>query len=281
MLRMISFKTEYTNLLANKNFYEQDFKDKNMHIYNCKEWCAKENFCQKYLTNAEINIDDFSFVNYLAYIFYPPLYFTGPIITFNSFMFQIKTQFKYLNGRSEKIYYLLRYIALFISFEIYNSLFYTNAVMTNSNNKHIRDKLDNYTLILSCFSLLIFLWFKFSVIWKGARLWAWLDGINTEENMNRCMMNNYCFQDFWRAWHRSFNQWLIRYIYIPLGGEKYMFIIIWILFSFVALWHDLSWDLLVWAWFICIFMIPEVFGRKYFYRKDVSCIYNYIAFIFE
>ena len=259
MLRMISFKTEYNNVLSSSNFYE----DTNQEKSNPCEDCVKEDYCQKYLVNAEVNVNDFSFVNYLAYIFYPPLYFSGPIITFNSFVYQMKTQTKYKNGWSDKIKYLFRYIVLFIGFEIFNNLFYVNALLTNKNNSHLLIGLDNHTLILGSFTLLIFIWFKFSVIWKGARLWAWLDGINTEENMNRCICNNYCFQDFWRAWHRSFNQWLIRYIYIPLGGEAYNMFNIWVVFSFVALWHDLSLELLIWAWFICLFMAPEVVGRKF------------------
>jgi len=31
----------------------------------------------------------YTFNNYLAYIFYPPLYIAGPIITFNDFMWQV------------------------------------------------------------------------------------------------------------------------------------------------------------------------------------------------
>ena len=30
------------------------------------------------------------------------------------------------------------------------------------------------------------------------------DDIEVPENMNRCMCNNYCFNGFWRAWHRGF-----------------------------------------------------------------------------
>lgn len=87
-------------------------------------------------------------------------------------------------------------------------------------------------------------------------------GIVPEENMNNCIFNNYCFEDFWRAWHKSFNQWLIKYIYIPLGGSRFKILSIWVVFTFVALWHDLKLELLLWAWFICICLVPEVSIKK-------------------
>jgi D-alanyl-lipoteichoic acid acyltransferase DltB (MBOAT superfamily) len=33
----------------------------------------------------------YSLVNYVAYVLYPPLYLAGPIITFNDFMWQVRT----------------------------------------------------------------------------------------------------------------------------------------------------------------------------------------------
>jgi D-alanyl-lipoteichoic acid acyltransferase DltB (MBOAT superfamily) len=84
------------------------------------------------------------------------------------------------------------------------------------------------------------------------------------------MYNNYCFEEFWRAWHRSFNVWLIKYIYLPLGGKNCKILNIWIVFSFVALWHDLKLNLLFWGWFICIFLIPEILVKNYLSQEKVQ-----------
>lgn len=51
--------------------------------------------------------------------------------------------------------------------------------------------------------------------WRFFRLWALVDGIDPPENVVRCMTNNYSANGFWRAWHRSFNLWLIRYVAHP------------------------------------------------------------------
>lgn len=46
--------------------------------------------------------------------------------------------------------------------------------------------------------------------WRFFRLWSLLDGLDPPENMVRCMANNYSTLGFWRAWHRSYNLWVVR-----------------------------------------------------------------------
>jgi D-alanyl-lipoteichoic acid acyltransferase DltB (MBOAT superfamily) len=96
------------------------------------------------------------------------------------------------------------------------------------------------------------------------------DGIWTEENMVRCMSNNFSAQRFWKSWHRTFNRWLIRYVYIPLGGAKYFMLNMWVVFTFVALWHDIELKLLAWGWLICLFLLPEIIGSQVFSYSKVN-----------
>lgn len=107
---------------------------------------------------------------------------------------------------------------------------------------------------------LFYVWLKLMIIWRFFRLWAMADGIETIENMTRCMFDSYSTIEFWRVWHRSYNRWVIRYIYLPLGGARYRIWNIWPIFTFVAIWHDIQFRLLVWGWLICLFMLPEIIG---------------------
>lgn len=91
------------------------------------------------------------------------------------------------------------------------------------------------------------------------------------------MANNYSTMGFWRSWHRSYNLWIIRsvnplwkaffsnrslcirrYIFIPLGGSKHYILNTLLVFSFVALWHDLTFTLLAWGWLVSLFIVPEL-----------------------
>jgi hypothetical protein len=51
------------------------------------------------------------------------------------------------------------------------------------------------------------------------------------------------------------------YIYIPLGGAKNSVVSTALVFSFVALWHDLSFKLLIWGWLVVLFILPEMAAR--------------------
>ncbi len=47
-------------------------------------------------------------------------------------------------------------------------------------------------------------------------------------------------QGFFKGWHCSYNAWLVRYMYVPLGGARWQLLNIWPIFFFVAVWHDLE-----------------------------------------
>ncbi|TVY75562.1 Glycerol uptake protein [Lachnellula suecica] len=128
--------------------------------------------------------------------------------------------------------------------------------------------------LLSYFNLHV-LWLKLLIPWRFHRLWSLIDGIDPPENMIRCLSDQPSTIAFWRGWHKSYNRWLIRYIYIPMGGMSsktwlstirsivnYVFV-----FTFVALWHDISLNLLVWGWLVVFFMMPEVIAGYLFPQR--------------
>ena len=145
------------------------------------------------------------------------------------------------------------------------------------------------------FVTLNFMYLKFLSIWRLFRCWALADGMDPPENMRRCVNNNYSFAGFWRAWHASLNRWIVRYLYVPLGGRRSQWWSIWVVFSFIGLWHDLEWRWQAWAWLNCLFFSVELglsafFQRQYFdalwrhprakYLKALAASVNILALIF-
>jgi len=115
------------------------------------------------------------------------------------------------------------------------------------------------------------IWLKLLLPWRFFRLWSLVDGLDPPENMARCMSDNYSTLAFWRGWHRSFNRWIVRYVYVPLGGAgvrgarslaNYLAV-----FTFVALWHDINLRLLVWGWLVVLFIAPEALATIAFPRR--------------
>ena len=273
MLKIISYNMEFVNV-TEKEFDNNKLIGMDKIKEHCKE-CYKGKFCLTALKYVNIKESDFSFLNLLIYIFYPPFYFSGPTIMYHSFIFQLKNYKENTHNQfffPKKIFYLFRCLFIFLIFEIFNHYLYVNAIMTNKNNiwlfQEFRKNNSYFYLSYLAFNNLVFIYLKFSLIWKVARYWGWADGIYSEENMNRCIYNNYTFEGFWRQWHRSYNIWLIRYMYIPLGGKKKKILNTFIIFSFVALWHDLRLNLLLWAWGIYICLIPEIIIKSIFAKED-------------
>ncbi|EJU04994.1 MBOAT-domain-containing protein [Dacryopinax primogenitus] len=198
--------------------------------------------------------------NYLAYILYPPLYIAGPIMTFNDYLHQVRsaptpdTHLDYVKK------YLYRFIFCLVTMEF---VLHTMPVVAIKDS-HAWQGNTPVELALIGFWNLIVVWLKLLIPWRFFRLWALADGIDPPENMVRCMANNYSALGFWRSWHRSYNLWIVRYIYIPVGGSERALLASLLVFTFVALWHDLSFRLLTWGWLVVIFLIPELAARQLF-----------------
>mmetsp|Transcript_26877 Transcript_26877/g.58609 ORF Transcript_26877/g.58609 Transcript_26877/m.58609 type:complete len:573 (-) Transcript_26877:1835-3553(-) len=202
--------------------------------------------------------ESFGLLPYWCYLFYPPLYIAGPTVSFNAFASQVNTP-----QTTYSPYMLAKYAArLAISGLCLEML--THTIHANSLASSGLWRVAGLTcseLGITSFWVLNFMWLKFLVVWRCFRLWALLDGVESPENIGRCVNNNYDIEGFWKNWHSSFNRWLVRYMYIPLGGSRLKALNIWVIFTYVALWHDLNARLLMWAWLSCFFAGPEILAK--------------------
>lgn len=207
--------------------------------------------------DAPLAIDTYSFKNYLAYILYTPLYIVGPIITFNDFIYQSYHRLPSITMKRTLVYGL-RLLFCFLVMEFILHYIYVVAV---SKAKAWHNDSPFQISMIGFFNLNI-IWMKLLIPWRLFRFWALCDEIDPPENMIRCMDNNFSTMQFWRAWHRSYNKWVIRYIYIPLGGSRYRLLGSFAVFTFVAIWHDIELRLLVWGWAVVLFLLPEIIATK-------------------
>ncbi|KAL2130272.1 hypothetical protein VTI74DRAFT_6689 [Chaetomium olivicolor] len=217
------------------------------------------------------NSQDFSFRNYVGYAIYAPLYLTGPIITFNDYISQQRYQPATIS-RARTLKYAVRFVLVLLAMELVLHYDYVGAISKS------RPEWPSYTpaqiSLLSYFNLHI-IWLKLLLPWRFFRLWSLVDGVDPPENMLRCVSDNYSTLSFWRGWHRSYYRWLLRYIYIPLGGSSFRtardaarsVVTYLVVFTFVALWHDIKLNLLIWGWLIVVFFLPEIAAGYLFPRR--------------
>lgn len=216
--------------------------------------------------SAPLPVEDYLLSNYLAYLLYAPLFIGGPILTFNDYIYQAS----YHQTSSTKD---MKRIAIYgarlgFCILVMEFLLHFMYVVAVSKTKAWDGDTPFQVSMLGMFNLNL-IWLKLLIPWRLFRFWSLLDGIDPPENMIRCMDNNYSALAFWRAWHRSYNRWVLRYIYIPLGGAgtagyKSRVLNSLLVFSFVAVWHDIELKLLMWGWLVVVFLLPELFATQYF-----------------
>ncbi|SCU93296.1 LADA_0G02322g1_1 [Lachancea dasiensis] len=221
--------------------------------------------------SAPHHIQDYSLSHYIAYITYTPLFIAGPIITFNDYLYQSQQTLPSINRRAI-IVYALRFVFCVLTMEAV--LHYIYAVAVSKAKAWDGDTPFQISMI-GLFNLNI-VWLKLLIPWRLFRLWALIDGIDPPENMLRCMNNNFSALAFWRAWHRSFNKWVVRYIYVPLGGSSHRILSSLAVFSFVAIWHDIELKLLLWGWLIVLFLLPEIFAQQVFSGHHKKWWYRFV-----
>ncbi|KAL3430040.1 MBOAT, membrane-bound O-acyltransferase family-domain-containing protein [Aspergillus tetrazonus] len=185
------------------------------------------------------NLRDFSLKTYLAYTLYSPLYLAGPILSFNKFVFQSHNRLPTTSiGRT--FLYGLRFLIVLLYIELLLHYSYAVAIFKTSPSW---TRYTHYQLAMLGYFNLHAVWLTLLFFWR--------------------FFHNYSTLASWRGWHRSMNRWIVRYIYVPLGGNgggkvKSMVNIL-AVFSFIVLWRDINLRLLALGWLTTLFILPEDF----------------------
>eukprot|EP01059_Diplonema_ambulator_P037270 TRINITY_DN9761_c0_g1_i1.p1 TRINITY_DN9761_c0_g1~~TRINITY_DN9761_c0_g1_i1.p1 ORF type:complete len:519 (+),score=48.18 TRINITY_DN9761_c0_g1_i1:82-1638(+) len=232
----------------------------------CAECSKGDTPCYSLRVNTPRQEAEYGVVMYLAYVFYVPLYIAGPTTTFNAFASHVEVPQRSL-GLRYILMYTWRWVVVFLMLEVGLNHVYVWALL---KSQLVRRVLSPMEFAVLGFWLLNALWLKFAVIWRFFRLAALSDGVEVLENLSRCVNDNYTIAGFWRNWHRSFNKWLVRYMYIPLGGSKTQTWNVFPIFLFVAFWHDLELHLLKWGLLMAVFIIPETLLTSRFASPSMS-----------
>lgn len=260
VLRLISFNMDYYWSLQLRNGSPVEKKQLDL-----------SNLSERDRVSAPAKNGDYSFRNYFAYVLYSPLYLTGPIITFNDYISQLRYR-PYSINRTRTTLYAIRFAIALLTMEVTIHYMYMVAIFKAQPSWEVYTP---FQLSMLGFFNLNHIWLKLLLPWRFFRLWALLDGIDPPENMVRCMSDNYSAMAFWRGWHRSFNRWIVRYIYIPIGGSgapgfwgQFRSILNYLaVFTFVALWHDIQLRLLMWGWLVTLFVLPEIIASLLLPRR--------------
>ncbi|KAI3363393.1 hypothetical protein L3Q82_012011, partial [Scortum barcoo] len=194
----------------------------------------------------------------LSYTFYHPFFYNGPIITYKDYTEQMRRPppAEEGDGVESPLSYLLlrsgRIILWWCIAEYMIHIMYMHSIQSNETYLEI---LPPWALGGLALALVQFFYVKYLVLFGLPSMLATLDKI-VPPKLPRCVSIMYSFTGMWRHFDEGLYRWLIRYIYVPLGGSRhghlYKMLSTGLAFGFVCLWHGghdylQYWALMNWA----------------------------------
>lgn len=191
-----------------------------------------------------------------SYTFYHPFFYNGPIITYKDYIQQIKRPAEDL-GRNGAVFkfMVLRTVRIVLWWCIAEYMIHTMYMHSIQSNETYLEILPPWALGGLALALVQFFFVKYLVLFGLPCMLATMDGLSPP-TLPRCVSIMHTFTGMWRYFDVGLYRWLIRYIYVPLGGSRFgpvhKVLSSALAFGFVCLWHGghdylQYWALMNWA----------------------------------
>ncbi|XP_061601062.1 protein-cysteine N-palmitoyltransferase HHAT [Cololabis saira] len=191
-----------------------------------------------------------------SYTFYHPFFYNGPIITYKAYTEQMRRSAEEGNkDESASSYLLLRSARIMLWWCMAEYMIHVMYMHSIQSNETYIEMLPPWALGGLALALVQFFYVKYLVLFGLPSMLATLDGL-VPPNLPRCVSIMYSFTGMWRHFDEGLYRWLIRYIYVPLGGSRHglfcKVVSTGLAFGFVCLWHGghdylQYWALMNWA----------------------------------
>lgn len=176
-----------------------------------------------------------------SYTFYHPFFYNGPIITYKDYIQQIKRPAQDLGGYGTVFKFMvLRTGRIVLWWCIAEYMIHTMYMHSIQSNETYLEILPPWALGGLALALVQFFYVKYLVLFGLPSMLATMDGLSPPK-LPRCVSIMHTFTGMWRYFDVGLYRWLIRYIYVPLGGSRFgplhKVLSSGLAFAFVCLWH--------------------------------------------
>ncbi|KAJ4948316.1 hypothetical protein JOQ06_019852 [Pogonophryne albipinna] len=217
-----------------------------------------------------------------SYTFYHPFFYNGPIISYRDYTEQMQRPAEECDGDTSGVIYLVlrsgRIILWWCLAEYMIHVMYMHSIQSNETYLEI---LPPWALGGLALALVQFFFVKYLVLFGFPSMLASMDQL-VPPKLPRCVSIMYSFTGMWRHFDAGLYRWLIRYIYVPLGGSRhgllYQMLSTGLAFGFVCLWHGghdylRYWALMNWTGVVVENTLKSVFASSYIHsivERNVS-----------
>ncbi|XP_056424186.1 protein-cysteine N-palmitoyltransferase HHAT isoform X2 [Hyla sarda] len=174
-------------------------------------------YCLEYSGLQTSDKTPFSFPSLMSYVFYYPLFHNGPIINYNDFakqMFVQDTKWTDL-AFSGLLSDVCRLVLWWFLAEL---MIYTMYMHAMYSSPALLEEASYWTLGGLALAQVLFFYVKYLVLYGFPALIVQLDGVNPPA-LPRCVSTMYSFTGIWRCFDVGLHRFLVRYVYIPMGGS--------------------------------------------------------------
>ncbi|XP_046840066.1 protein-cysteine N-palmitoyltransferase HHAT-like [Xenia sp. Carnegie-2017] len=202
----------------NRNRWEGDFALITSLMCQLKGTSFCLDSCYAAKKEKSTNTIKYGFVDLIGYNFYLPLFCSGPVVNFDDFYIQVSKPPAPLSKKVLKSFAWDGVRSIFWHFVVEISSHYL-YVSSLSKDLYI---IENYSLFFSSglvYLQVLFFSVKYVIFYRVAGMYSRLDGINPPD-IPMCVLNIYLFTTMWKTFDKGLHNWLMKYIYIPLGGSK-------------------------------------------------------------
>ena len=202
--------------------------------------------------------------DYVLYIMMFPQLIAGPIVNYNSVAAQLVERTSTMEDRVVGFYRFV--IGLGKKVLIANTLAaYADQVFAMNYGD-----LATGTAWIGILSYTFQIYFDFSGYSDMAIGLGKMMGFRFPENFNDPYTSR-SVTEFWKRWHMTLGNFIMNYLYIPLGGNRKgkgrMYFNLWLCFLLSGLWHGASWNFVLWGAFHGLFICADKLFLKDLLKK--------------
>ena len=202
--------------------------------------------------------------DYVLYIMMFPQLIAGPIVNYNSVAAQLVERTSTMEDRVVGFYRFV--IGLGKKVLIANTLAaYADQVFAMNYGD-----LATGTAWIGILSYTFQIYFDFSGYSDMAIGLGKMMGFKFPENFNDPYTSR-SVTEFWKRWHMTLGNFIMNYLYIPLGGNRKgkgrMYLNLWLCFLLSGLWHGASWTFVLWGAFHGLFICADKLFLKDLLKK--------------
>ncbi|MCW7492698.1 MBOAT family protein [Leptospira sp. 2 VSF19] len=205
-----------------------------------------------------------NFFSYLLFLCFFPQLVAGPIVTAKSFLPQIRRPLSF-----SKVPLFFAVFLILLGF--FKKMVLADHLAATSDFVFAKPtEMATKGLWIGMFSYSFQIYCDFSGYTDIAQGAALLFGFRLPENFRMPYLSA-GFSEFWNRWHISLSQWLKKYIYISLGGNRITqwntYRNLFLVMAIGGLWHGASWNFVIWGSSHGILLILERWVSHHFPQK--------------